>query len=414
MFFAIELLVLVLAIVGIIAMFKIVVRAFKVSKAWGMLFLIGPTVAALAAIVVGPLLAGVGLYASQGYFIKKHWEDVKGPFLAFVGSWAVIVVALGITVGFIPKKTLARFRSPEAAPVIAAAGPSDAYLYVEGRRIWYKVTGTGTGTPVILLHGGPGYPSFSLKPLEALGNDRPVVRYDQLGSGRSERAVDTTLFTIAHLVGELDSLRASLGYETVHIVGHSRGAILAFEYYRAFPQHVASLTLSSAALSAPAWASNAKRLVATLSDSAQAAILARETLHDYDAPDYLDAVNEFSGRYVTLRPVQADLDSTTAMMSGAIYTYMWGPSEFTITGTLRDYDATSQLRTIKVRTLYTVGEFDEADPATIKRFAARTPGAQIEVIPGAAHITTWDNPDATLAVVRAFLRSVDSSSLKRK
>ena len=39
---------------------------------------------------------------------------------------------------------------------------------------------------LVLLHGGPGYSSFYLKPLEELGNDRQVIRYDQLGAGKSE------------------------------------------------------------------------------------------------------------------------------------------------------------------------------------------------------------------------------------
>ncbi|MEO7474442.1 MAG: hypothetical protein ABIY46_03825 [Gemmatimonadales bacterium] len=38
---------------------------------------------------------------------------------------------------------------------------------------------------MILLHGGPGYSSFYLKPFEALADERPVVRYDQLGGGKS-------------------------------------------------------------------------------------------------------------------------------------------------------------------------------------------------------------------------------------
>src|SRR5205823_6422899 len=93
-----------------------------------------------------------------------------------------------------------------------------------------------------------------------------------------------------------------------------------------------------------------------------------------------------------------------------IYTYMQGPSEFTITGTLKKYDVTPFLKTVKVPVLYTVGEFDEANPATIKRFADLTPGAKYVVIPGAAHIVTWDNPDATLKAIRDFLRSLDSTS----
>jgi len=70
------------------------------------------------------------------------------------------------------------------------------------------------------------------------------------------------------------------------------------------------------------------------------------------------------------------------------------------------------LKNVKVPVLYTVGDVDEADPATVRRFAAMTPGAKVEVIPDAADITTWDNPGAMLQVVRDFLVSVDADSAK--
>ena len=104
-----------------------------------------------------------------------------------------------------------------AAPALSAG---ESYLAVPDGRIWYRKTGTGTGTPVILLHGGPGFNSFYLKSLEALGDDRPVIRYDQLGAGKSGPMTDTANMTIAHFVRELDSLRSALGYERVHLVGH--------------------------------------------------------------------------------------------------------------------------------------------------------------------------------------------------
>ena len=296
----------------------------------------------------------------------------------------------------------------------AALGAGEAFLAVPGGRIWYKKSGAATGTPVLLLHGGPGYSSFYLKPLEALGSDRPVVRYDQLGGGKADKISDTTMFTVDHFVRELDSLRSALGYGQVHLVGHSWGTILATEYYKAHPDHVVSLTLASAALDIPTWEKNARRLVATLSDSAQKAIKTREAEKKFDAPDYQHALEEFYGKYVWRHPVEADLDSTMKTVNEAIYGYMQGPSEFTITGTLKTYNVTPFRKTVKVPTLYTVGEFDEADPPTIKRFAAMTPGAKVEVIPGAAHITTWDNPQAMLNAVRTFLAAVDSGTAGKK
>jgi len=292
-----------------------------------------------------------------------------------------------------------------------AAG--EARLPVPGGRIWYKKTGAGTGTPVMLLHGGPGFSSYYLKSLEGLGDDRPVIRYDQLGGGKSDKVADTTMFTIPHFVAELDSLRAALGMPTVHLVGHSWGTILAFEYYRAHPEHVVSLTLGSAALDIPTWERNARKLVTTLSDSSQRAIKTREAEKKFDAPDYQAAIGEFYGKYVWRHPVEADLDSTMKTANEKIYNYMQGPSEFTITGTLKNYNSTPFLRDVKVPTLYTVGEFDEADPPTVKRFAAMTPGARVVVLAGSAHLSEWDAPEAMNKAIRDFLRSVDAGQAKR-
>ncbi|HYV95875.1 MAG TPA: proline iminopeptidase-family hydrolase [Gemmatimonadaceae bacterium] len=309
-------------------------------------------------------------------------------------------------------KTPAKQEAPKTTAATPALGPGEAFLSVPGGRIWYKKSGTATGTPVILLHGGPGYSSYYLKSLEALGADRPVVRYDQLGGGRSDKITDTSMFTIDHFVRELDSLRSALGWDRMHVVGHSWGTILGLEYYRAHPEHVASLTLASAALDIPQWEKNAKRLVKTLSDSSQKAIATREAQKKFDAPDYQKALEEFYGKYVWRHPVEADLDSTIKTANEGIYGFMQGPSEFTITGTLKKYDATPFLKNVKVPALFTVGEFDEADPPTIKKQAAMVSGATYVVIPGSAHITTWDNPDAMLKAVRDFLTSVDASTKK--
>ena len=299
--------------------------------------------------------------------------------------------------------------APTPAPAPPALPAGEAYLAVPGGRIWYRVSGAGAGTPLILLHGGPGYSSFYLKAFEDLGDDRPVVRYDQLGGGKSDRIADTTLFTIDHFVRELDSLRVRLGYAKVHLLGHSWGTILAIEYYRVHPEHVASLTLASAALDIPAWERNAKRLVATLPDSSRRAIRVREAEGKFDAPDYQAALGAFYGRYVWRHPVEADLDSLMKTVNENIYNYMQGPSEFTITGTLKRYDGTAALRKVRVPTLFTVGQFDEADPPTIRRFARMTPGARVVVLDGAAHLTPWDAREESIRIERAFLRAADST-----
>lgn len=290
--------------------------------------------------------------------------------------------------------------------------PGEYKLAVDGGNIWYKISGSGKGTPVILLHGGPGFSSFYMKSLEDLSDERPVIRYDQLGAGKSDNVSDTALFTFEHFVAELDSLRSYLGVDKVHILGHSWGTMLGIEYYRAHPTHVASLTFGSAVFDVPAYANRARELLKTLPDSTQLAITRSEAAGQFDSPAYQSAISQFYELYVWRRPVQADLDSTFATVNMGIYMYMQGPSEFTITGTFKDYNVTSFLPQITVPTLFTVGEFDEVGPALVKSFADKVTGARYAVLPGAAHITTWDAREEMNKAVRDFLRSADSTVKK--
>src|SRR4051812_23702425 len=82
----------------------------------------------------------------------------------------------------------------------APLGPGEERLAVNDGTIWFKKSGNGSGVPLIMLHGGPGVSSYYLKPLEALGDDRPIIRYDQLGSGKSGPLTDTTKFRIERFV----------------------------------------------------------------------------------------------------------------------------------------------------------------------------------------------------------------------
>jgi proline iminopeptidase len=320
----------------------------------------------------------------------------------FIHSKVLPMICMFLALAFLSNSCTKKAEIPKVLPI------GEGRLAVHGGNIWYKISGTSKGIPVVLLHGGPGFSSYYLKPFEDLGNDRQVIRYDQLGGGKSDKITDTTMFTIEHFVRELDSLRSYLGVDKWHMLGHSWGTILAVEYYKVHRERVASLTLCSAALDIPAWENNARQLVTTLSKSAQRAIKAAEKSKNYNDSSYQNAMNEFYGKYVWRHPVMVDLDSMMSTINEGIYNYMQGPSEFTITGTLKNYDVTLFLEQINVPVLYTVGEFDEANPQIIQHFASLTHGAKMIVLKGSAHCTPWDAREENVRVVREFLHSLDS------
>jgi proline iminopeptidase len=285
----------------------------------------------------------------------------------------------------------------------------EGFIRVEGGRIWYHRVGSGSGTPLVLLHGGPGSCSYYLKPLLALSVDRPVIIYDQLGCGKSDRPTDTTLFTVGRYVRELQTLRDSLGLPEIHLLGHSWGAMLAEAYMATHPKGVRSLILSSPLVTTAQWEHDADSLLRALPDSMRDAIARHEADHTTSSPEYVSATKAYYGLYLsrTHSSPTADNDSSSAGFGRQVYEYMWGPSEFSSTGTLKTFDATPWLREVRVPTLFISGEFDEATPASTRNFSRLVPGADFVMIPGSGHMTTRDNPDALRSEIRAFLARVE-------
>ena len=259
--------------------------------------------------------------------------------------------------------------------------PSEGFIDVSGGRIWYRIVGGGSGTPLLLLHGGPGVPSVSLKPLEALADERPVVFYDQLGSGQSNRPKDNSLWTVQRFVEEVGQVRKALGLNQIHLYGHSWGSMLAASYMLTRPSGVRSLILASAPMSIPRYARDARDLLTTLPAATRTAIEAHERNGSFDSPEYQAAMMEFYKRYLASRqPWSAEIEKAFAELNPDVYDYMQGPSEFTITGTIKDYDVTGRLKDITVPTLFTAGEYDEVRPESVRFYQSLVPGSRLTVI----------------------------------
>jgi len=286
--------------------------------------------------------------------------------------------------------------------------PGEGFVDVSGGRIWYRIVGGGPGTPLLLLHGGPGVPSVYLKPLEALANERPVVFYDQLGSGQSNRPKDNSLWTIQRFVEEVGQVRRALGLNQIHLYGHSWGSMLAASYMLTRPSGVRSLTLASAPMSIPRYARDARDLLTTLPEASRTAIETHERDGSFDSPEYQAAMMDFYKRYLARRqPWSAEIEKAFAELNPDVYVYMQGPSEFTITGTIKDYDVTGRLKDITVPTLFTAGEYDEVRPEAVRFYQSLVPGSRLAVVENAAHLTMQDEPERYLQVLREFLHEVE-------
>ncbi len=89
---------------------------------------------------------------------------------------------------------------------------------------------------------------------------------------------------------------------------------------------------------------------------------------------------------------------------------MWGPSEFTISGTLGDFDVVDDLPDVQVPVLFTVGEFDEISTESVKEWAMRTPDSRVVIFEGSSHMSPWNSPTESIEVQRIFLNDQSLNS----
>src|SRR5262245_53352291 len=115
-----------------------------------------------------------------------------------------------------------------------------------GRKIWCRVVGPENGqAPLVCVPGGPGLPHDYLEPLSVIAeHGRPVVFYDPLGSGRSERPGDAR-WTLDVYVDEVKAICRYLRLRRYHLFAHSAAGFVALTRALAHPPELLSLVLSS-------------------------------------------------------------------------------------------------------------------------------------------------------------------------
>lgn len=280
--------------------------------------------------------------------------------------------------------------------------------------MWYRDVGGGDGTPLLCLHGGPGSTHHNLEPLEVLADRRRVIFYDQLGCGSSDRPDNTALWTVSRFVEELAQVRAALGLDRVHLFGSSWGGMLAMQYVLDRRPDLASLTLCGSPASMPRWAADCAELLARQPASVGAVIRDHEASGFIACPEYQAAVlTLYREHFCRLDPWPACVERSFAESGQAVYLMMNGPSEFSVTGTLKDWDVMDRLGEITVPTLLVGGRYDECRPSHLQEMHSRIPGSQLAIIEDASHLCFAERPEEFTAVVNAFFDGTDEGATLR-
>jgi proline iminopeptidase len=281
-------------------------------------------------------------------------------------------------------------------------GRGDVRLYVRD---------VGRGMPIVVLHGGPDFDHQYLLPeMDRLAESFHLVYYDQRGRGRSFSGRQPDDVTMATEVDDVERVRERFSFESIVVLGHSWGCLLAMEYAIRHPGRVSHLVLMN-----PAPASGADA-IAFRNDLARRRTSEQNMRMDeirsdptFQAGDVETEAEYYRIHYATTLRNTDHLEAVVGRLRSAfsdagivaaraieekLYEDTW----------LRDrYDLIPALRRLDIPTLIIRGEADFVPLATVGHIADAIPGSRLVVLPECGHFAYLEQPDKTCAVISAFL-----------
>lgn len=286
-------------------------------------------------------------------------------------------------------------------------------------KTWYKVYGDLKSgiRPLVALHGGPGVTSDYLTTFSdvTLKSGIPVVLYDQLGNGLSthfpEKMGDTGFWTEQLFLDELKRLLNHLGiYEDYDLLGHSWGGMLGARHAVRQPGGLKHLVIASSPASGTLWMEAGEVLRRKLPQDVQDTLDRCEKEGKTESKEYQDAVKIYYSHFLcTIDPMPEALQKSfewmekdpTVYLTMLVYLHEQaltvvmltsflsrnGPSEFYMTGPIKDWTIVDEAHKITVPVLLVNGWKDEAADSCVYPYFKLLPRVRwIQFAVGPSHI----------------------------
>ena len=282
---------------------------------------------------------------------------------------------------------------------------SAGLVHVNGTDLYYSTV--GEGSPIVIVHGGPGLDHTYLLPqMAALAKTHRLIFYDQRASGRSASAADTNLMTVDNFVEDLEGIRKTFNIQRMDLLGHSWGGLVSLFYAIKHPEHLHTLVLVN---STPA--SSAMR------DASFGMMAQRTSRNDSIAQSELVRTEGFKNRnpgtmakFFRLLFRASFHDSRFGDSLTLTFDTSYATKSRTIQYLNRDpilatYDLFPRLNVIHCPTMIVTGDYDMVSPEANVRLHQSIPGSTFIVLHNCGHFPFIEAPAEFFPLVEAFLRS---------
>jgi len=276
-------------------------------------------------------------------------------------------------------------------------------------KLWCGKTGKGRKKPLLVLHGGPGGSHSNLVSLQALGFEREVIFFDQLGCGHSDKPDNKSLWILDRYVDEVLEVVKHLHLDKYHLIGHSFGAMLATVFASKYSGGLMSLNLASPILNMPLYINGTMlKLRKALSPECIKIIDDFELRNIGSSKKYEEAVGEHIKRHICkLYPnLPKPLTRLKHLYYPQVHDEMIGQncmSELNILGNLKETDVSPLIEEMKPPILFSCGDHECCPPKDVKTYYKAASNAELHIFKDCRHMTMLESPVEFLNVARNFM-----------
>jgi len=274
-------------------------------------------------------------------------------------------------------------------------------------QLFYRLE--GTGSPIVVLHGGPGMDHGSIaNDLESLTEKHQLIFYDQRGGGRSSLPKDTGLLTIERHVSDLETVRQHFGLERITILAHSFGPAIAGLYAIAHPDRVERMIFIGPI--PPRKSTFFEDYGAALASRVSPEDLERMTKLGKTFSTSKNMVKTCRQYWALATPPRLAKSSVVEMVTSDLCTAPPDAIRYGMTVTnevtfksLGEWDWRSQLGAVTAPVLIIHGQQDAIPMALVEEWAKALPNAQLLKVPDAAHFPHAERPEIVFPAITRFL-----------
>jgi 2-succinyl-6-hydroxy-2,4-cyclohexadiene-1-carboxylate synthase len=262
-----------------------------------------------------------------------------------------------------------------------------------------NVERSGSGSPLVLLHGFTGSVGAWSPLRESLAERFTLFAIDVVGHGLSDKPATLDHYFLPQAAADVVRAVEIAGLSKCAWLGYSMGGRLALRVATDFPQAVERLALIGAS---PGLASPEERGARVASDELLAQNIERDGVEAFI--DYWENIPLFASQK-RLPP-----ERQAAIRAGRLRNDTVGlASSLRGMGTGTQEPLHDRLTSLRIPVLALAGELDTKYTAIAREMAAAIPDALTLVVPGAGHAAHTENPDFCGAAIAAFLSKSKST-----